>query len=61
MEIAIVLILHNCWNVDSTFTDIACSCLLFVELVSNSFEAAESLDWLLVNVLVLELWLQENT
>lgn len=60
VEVAIILGFHLWWNINSILINITSSGLFFIKFISDSLEAAESLDWFLVNVLVLELWLQHN-
>lgn len=60
LEVAIVYSLHLWWHIDSILIDIAGSGLFFVILIGDGFKAVKSLDWGLVDVLVLELWLQHD-
>jgi len=58
VEVAIILGLRLWWHIDTLSIDKACSGLLLVKLVGDGLEAAESLHWRLVDVLVLKFWLK---
>ena len=55
VEVVIYFGFHLWWHIDSILIDITGSGLFLVILIGDGFEAGESLDWLLVDVHVLNL------
>ena len=60
IEVALIESLNFWRDKESILIKVPRNCSLFVKLICDSLEAIESFDWLLVKVLVLEFWLQED-